>query len=49
MNYRDFLKKKAIKTNSATFLNAYRSLCNNINKQIIHANRNYYTNCIEIN
>ena len=49
MNYRDFLKKKAIKTNSATFHNAYRSLRNNINKQIIHAKRNYYTNCIERN
>ena len=49
MNYRDFLKKKAIKTNSATFHNAYRSLRNNINNQIIHAKRNYYTNCIERN
>ena len=49
MNYRDFLKKKAIKTNSTAFHNAYKSLRNNINKQIIHAKRNYYTNCIERN
>ena len=49
MNYWDFLNKKAIKTNSTAFHNAYKSLRTNINNQIIHTKRNYYTNCIERN
>jgi hypothetical protein len=34
MNCRDYLKKKAIKTNSTACHNAYKSLRNEINKKI---------------
>ena len=49
MNRRDYLKKKAVKTNSSAYHNAYKSLRNEINKKIIHAKRNYYTTCVDKN
>ncbi|CAB4008485.1 Hypothetical predicted protein [Paramuricea clavata] len=52
MNRRDYLKKKAIKTNSTACHNAYKSLRNEINKKIMyakHAKRDYYTNCVDRN
>jgi hypothetical protein len=49
MNYRDYLKKKAIKTNSTACNNAYKSLRNEINKKIMYAKRDYYTNCVDRN
>ena len=49
INRRDFLKKKAIQTNSTACYNAYKSLRNKISKQIIHAKRHYYTDCIDRN
>ena len=41
MNRRDYLKKKAVKTNSSAYHNAYKSLRNEINKKVIHAKRNF--------
>ncbi|CAB4035040.1 Hypothetical predicted protein, partial [Paramuricea clavata] len=49
MNRRDYLKKKAIKTNSTACHNAYKSLRNEINKKIMYAKRDYYTNCVDRN
>ena len=50
MNRRDYLKKKAIKTNSTAFHNAYKSLRNEINKKInMYAKRDYYTNSVDRN
>jgi hypothetical protein len=49
INRRDFLKKKAIQSNSSAYHNAYKSLRNKINKQIIDAKRLYYTDCIDRN
>jgi hypothetical protein len=45
MNRRNYLKKKAIKTNSTACHDAY----NEINKIIMYAKRAYYTNCDEKN
>jgi hypothetical protein len=49
MNRRDYLKKKAIKTNSTACHNAYKSLRNEINKKMMYAKRDYYTNCVDRN
>ena len=49
MNRRDYLKKKAIKANSTACHNAYKSLRNEINKKIMYAKRDYYTNCVDRN
>ena len=49
MNRRDYIKKKVIKTNSTACHNAYKSLRNEINKKIMYAKRDYYTNCVDIN
>jgi hypothetical protein len=49
INRGDFLKKKAIQSNSSAYHNAYKSLRNKINKQIIDAKRLYYTDCIDRN
>ena len=49
MNRRDYLKKKAIKTNSTACHNAYKSLRNEINKKIMYAKRDYYTDCVDRN
>ena len=49
MNRRDYLKKKAVKTNSSAYHNAYKSLRKEINKKIIHPKRNYYTTCVDKN
>ena len=48
-NRRDYLKKKAIKTNSTACHNAYKSLRNEINKKSMYAKRDYYTNCVDRN
>ena len=42
MNYRDHLKKKAVKSNSLIDWNHYRTLKNQINKEIKTAIQNYY-------
>jgi hypothetical protein len=39
MNRRDYLKKKAVKTNSTACHNAYKSVRNEINKKIMYAKR----------
>ena len=44
MNYRDHLKKKAVKSNSLIDWNHYRTLKNQINKEIKIAKQNYYIN-----
>ena len=49
INRRDFLKKKAIQSNSSAYHNSYKSLQNKINKQIIDAKRLYYTDCSDRN
>ena len=47
MNYRDHLKKKAVKSNSLIDWNHYRTLKNQINKQIKTAKQNYYNNAFD--
>ena len=42
MNYRDHLKKKAVKKNSLIDWNHYRTLKNQINNEIKIAKQNYY-------
>ena len=44
MNYRDHLKKKAVKSNSLIDWNHYRKLKNQINNEIKIAKQNYYIN-----
>ena len=47
MNYRDHLKKKAVKSNSLIDWNHYRTLKNQINKEIKIAKQNYYINAFD--
>ena len=47
MNYRDHLKKKAVKSNSLIDWNHYRTLKNQINNEIKIAKQNYYINAFE--
>ena len=47
MNYRDHLKKKAVKSNSLIDWNHYRTLKNQINKEIKTAKQNYYINAFD--
>jgi hypothetical protein len=39
----------SFKTNSTACHNAYKSLRNEINKNIMYAKRDYYTNCVDRN
>ena len=47
MNYRDHLKKKAVKSNSLIDWNHYRTLKNQINNEIKIAKQNYYINAFD--
>lgn len=49
MNRRDYLKKKAIKTNSNIYHRAYKTERNRVNKEIKRAKRDYYQECIDKN
>ena len=49
MNHRDYLKEKAIKTNSSVHHNVYKCIRNEINKRIIHAKCDYYVTCVDKN
>jgi hypothetical protein len=46
MYHRDFLKKKAIKTGSTHFHNAYKKARNNLSKLVKDTKANYYNNAI---
>ncbi|CAB4022521.1 Hypothetical predicted protein [Paramuricea clavata] len=46
MYHRDFLKKKAIKTGSTHFHNAYKKARNNLSKSVKDTKANYYNNAI---
>ena len=48
MNYRDLLKKKAVKSNSLIDWNHYRTLKKQINNEIKIAKQNYYINAFEV-
>ena len=47
MNHRDHLKKKAVKSSSLIDWNHYRTLKNQINKEIKTAKQNYYINAFD--
>ena len=47
MNYRDHLKKKAVKSNGLIDWNHYRKLKNQINNEITIAKQNYYISAFD--
>ena len=49
INYRDYLKKKAVKTKSTYFHNAYKKARNKINKMIKNSKQKYFQNHIDGN
>ena len=49
INYRDYLRKKAVKTKSTYFHNAYKKARNKINKMIKNSKQKYFQNHIDGN
>ena len=49
INYRDYLRKKAVKTKSTYFHNAYKKAKNKVNKMIKNSNQKYFQNHIDDN
>ena len=49
INYRDYLRKKALKTKSTYFHNAYKKARNKVNKVIKNSKQKYFQNYIDGN